>query len=381
MRLQSISYSEHKNLPSEWVLEQMDLCDQNLIVGRNATGKSRTLSVIFALSNLLSGRSKSLADGVWDVVFADEVGELAYQLEVKDRKVQKERLIRQVGKDVTILIDRGQDGEGEIRLERKSNDPELVEFQAPTDQIAVSSRQDKIQHPYLIPLSDWGKKTFHLNLDKASRKTLTLLVHSSVQQDSGDPSYQAEVVELMRRGVEEFDGFGDAIAADLRTVGYPVTKIGTKKVEKFYPQDPVPGDLIGLYLREEDLECDVEQFNISSGMFAAIATIVHVNYRLRKNELSCLVADDVGDGLDFERSSKLVTLLIEKSKNEGFQLILASNDRFILNSVPLEHWNVLRRSGHVVKAFNVRNSKEKFEEFEFTGLSNFDLLATDFLSN
>ena len=50
-----------------------------------------------------------------------------------------------------------------------------------------------------------------------------------------------------------------------------------------------------------------------------------------------------------------------------------------MNSVPLDMWTVLKRDGSVVSGLNILNSKKKFDEFRFTGLSNFDLFATDYL--
>jgi hypothetical protein len=90
--------------------------------------------------------------------------------------------------------------------------------------------------------------------------------------------------------------------------------------------------------------------------------------------------DDIGEGLDFERSCLLIDLLRQKAKNSVVQLVMATNDRFVMNKVPLEEWSVLQRTGPLVKVRNYANSKEVFERFKVTGLSNFDLLTTDFLT-
>lgn len=59
---------------------------------------------------------------------------------------------------------------------------------------------------------------------------------------------------------------------------------------------------------------------------------------------------------------------------------MATNDRFVMNNVPLEMWTVLQRKGSRCQVFNFNNSKEKFENFRFTGLNNFDFFATDYLT-
>lgn len=88
-----------------------------------------------------------------------------------------------------------------------------------------------------------------------------------------------------------------------------------------------------------------------------------------------MVIDDLGEGLDYERSTKITKLLFEKIKEARLQLIVTSNDRFLINAVDIKYLNLLERSAHVVTSYNYNNSKEKFEEFEFAGLNNFDFFA------
>ena len=68
----------------------------------------------------------------------------------------------------------------------------------------------------------------------------------------------------------------------------------------------------------------------------------------------------------------------QKAKDSSIQLIMTTNDRFVMNQVPLEDWSVLQRQGSHVRVLNYANSRDLFEEFKFTGLSNFSFLETDF---
>jgi predicted site-specific integrase-resolvase len=95
---------------------------------------------------------------------------------------------------------------------------------------------------------------------------------------------------------------------------------------------------------------------------------------------TCVVIDDIGEGLDFDRSCRLIELLRKKAKLSGTQMILSTNDRFVMNHVPIEEWSVLKRSGNRVQVLDYQNSRELFEEFKFTGLSNFSFLEMDFAS-
>lgn len=77
---------------------------------------------------------------------------------------------------------------------------------------------------------------------------------------------------------------------------------------------------------------------------------------------SCVLIDDIGEGLDYERSSLLINYLIGECKDTSIQLIMATNDKFVMNSVPLEYWSVIQRQGGRCRIFNYENSKEIFDE-------------------
>ncbi len=70
---------------------------------------------------------------------------------------------------------------------------------------------------------------------------------------------------------------------------------------------------------------------------------------------------------------------MEKSTNNSLQLIMSTNDRSIMNEVPLESWTILQRSPGRAEVYNYHNSKQFFDEFRFTGLNNFDFFASDFI--
>jgi hypothetical protein len=59
---------------------------------------------------------------------------------------------------------------------------------------------------------------------------------------------------------------------------------------------------------------------------------------------------------------------------------MSTNDEFVMNVVPLQYWQVIQRTGGECKIRNYQNSKEQFDNFKFTGLSNFDLLTTGYLN-
>ena len=114
---------------------------------------------------------------------------------------------------------------------------------------------------------------------------------------------------------------------------------------------------------------------MSQGMYRAFSLIIIVEYLLRLKKECTVVIDDLGEGLDFERSSKLTKIMIDKIKNSTIQLIMTSNDRFLINSVDIKYLNLLERKAHLVESFNIKNSRKLFEDFKYTGLNNFDLFS------
>ncbi len=114
-------------------------------------------------------------------------------------------------------------------------------------------------------------------------------------------------------------------------------------------------------------------------MFRALSIIIQINYVVLADTPSCILIDDIGEGLDFDRSCCLIDVLISKAENSSVQLLMATNDRFVMNQVPLEYWSILDRQANHVTIRNYLNSKEIFDNFKFTGLNNFDFLAFDYL--
>ncbi|KAF0249339.1 MAG: hypothetical protein FD167_1256, partial [bacterium] len=145
-------------------------------------------------------------------------------------------------------------------------------------------------------------------------------------------------------------------------------------------QSNLPGEIVGLYVKEKDLLGITDQGSMSQGMFRVLSLLTQVNYLQMTGKPTCILIDDIGEGLDFDRSCRLIDLLREKTKSSKIQLVLTTNDRFIMNRVPLEEWSVIRREHSHVTVLNHNNSKEIFDEFRFTGLSNFSFLEMDFAS-
>ena len=236
-----------------------------------------------------------------------------------------------------------------------------------------------MQHSYFEPLYKWAKSVHHYSFGTPlGRETFSTQKNNSSTE--ADTKNALLVVDIYRKGEETLgNSFKEAIIEDLKQINYDVSDIGVKQPSRISLTPGWPIEVFGLWVKEKDLECETEQFETSQGMFRAISLIIQLNYLKLTREPSCILIDDIGEGLDYERSCHLIKLIMDKAENASFQLIMATNDRFVMNHVPLEYWTVLQRDGKRCRVFNIRNSKEKFEEFRFTGLNNFDFFASDYL--
>jgi len=165
----------------------------------------------------------------------------------------------------------------------------------------------------------------------------------------------------------------------MKSLGYDISEVGLcapTAVLVSSTHGPLP--FLGLYVRETNRAAHTEQLEMSQGMFRALSLLVNLNFATLELNPSCILIDDIGEGLDFERSCALIGLLRARAANR-IQLIMTTNDRFVMNNVPLNAWTLLRRNGAQCEVRNYENSRETFDEFAFTGLNNFDFFSTDFV--
>jgi hypothetical protein len=376
MRLKSLTYCERKSDLKGWSVSGFTLAPINLIVGKNATGKTRTLSVINFLGLLLSGTRKpgEIPTGNYEVIFEHEGRTLKYVLNIADYKVMYELF----SDDDRVLLERREGGVGIIFHEKEGRD---LEFQTPETDVAVVARRDTIQHSFLRPLGDWGLGVRHYSFgEMMGRNTIGLLVKDGPPPD---PKNADDVVSLFRKGVEQYSSdFKNAVLKAMNETGYDLEDISLMAPSKIKVQtnSPLPITTFYLGVKERQLEEITEQIEISQGMFRALSVIIHLQYAIRGEHPSCILIDDIGEGLDFDRSCRLIDIIRCHVKDSAIQLVMSTNDRFVMNNVPLEEWSLLSREAGMVKVHNFQNSQTAFENFKFTGLNNFDFLAMDFIN-
>ena len=390
MFIKSLEYSESPGDPRSWKVTGLDFGNINLIVGKNASGKSRVISALFGLAQIVAGRiPPKFSSGKWKVIFERTKGQMVeeqlYILELASGRVVSEAMSI-AGR---LVMARDESGKGFV-LKKTGSD--RVSYKVPSDQLMVVVRRDEIQHPFFEHMYNWGVTAccYRFGSD-FGKSTLSANLQSIELAEFNISELSDNVGHVFHATSERFGAdYKRMLLEDFAELGYFCDDVLTTQVVNHQ----FPGFVgFALAVQEKGFEFLTTQSEMSQGMYRALAILIQFNANIlwtrakmvgrepKPGDSPMVIVDDIGEGLDFERSKSLINLLVEKAKKNAVQLIMTSNDRFIMNVVPLEHWIVLHREEGKVRAFNNTNSKAVFEEFEFMGLSNFDFFSSKFFLN
>ena len=372
MFLNRLRYSEFEGLPNSWELSDTQFENINLLIGRNATGKTRTLNVISGLAALISGVANVVfQSGTFNVSLIDGAEQYDYELSILNKSVKHEKLTI----NGIVQLDRHEDGSCNIKAIQLNAE---MKIKVPNNQLVVTTRRDEIQHPYLETLYKWANGYRHYNFGSSLGKE-SGIVYVDVDNISVDSRDVNQVSGMLVKGLQTFQSkFKNSIINEMKSIGYEIQDVGIAPIVGMPVFTPNGQPVNLIYVHEKDRLAPTFQGDMSQGMFRVLSLIIQTLYNQFQQAFTTVSIDDIGEGLDFERSVQLVSLLIDKAEKDHIQLIMASNDKFIMNTVPLKYWQVIQRDKSVCRLYNHKNSPAIFNDFKFTGLSNFDFFATDF---
>ncbi len=372
MILKKLYYKEYEGTFQFWELQEFQLNNINLIVGNNASGKSRTLNVIYGLARMLLSPKILYNCGAYTAVFEKGDSEITYEIEFNQGIIILEKMVL----DQRLLFSRNADGLGEIL---NSEIKQMVKFKVPKNEMLVY-RRDEIQFPYLEDLFFWASNTRYFRFSKEQEKlTLSIVDSNKAPLESFNFTDGNQAIEVFRLANEKYGAkYVALLIADFNKIGYSVSSIDLGQLHSIKVSNPIGDRIYGLRVKENDRTGNTDQNEMSDGMFRVLSILIHYNYYVLEEKALNILIDDIGEGLDFERSGELIKILIEKSKHNQIQLIMSTNDKFVMNHTSLDYWQLISRVGGVVKMRNKHNSAKEFEEFRFVGLNNFDFFSTDF---
>ena len=347
MRLVRFSYKE-----AFWELSQpIPLQEVNLLVGKNAVGKSKVIEAISKIVNyilqLVEIREFDFLSSS-TLEFEDNGSMIKYQFAYANGVITEEKL----RVDQTDLLERNTQ---ETLLHGENINP-------PENKLTLHVRRDTKQYPYFEKIVSWAENVYgqRFNEMDADRSTKT---------DSYLSLQHKENLFAMLKALPEESK--NKIISQAHELGYRITSIRLVELAEV---------LKLVFFDEEGVKDSLLINNLSKGMCRAISLLIHMEYIANPEKPSLGLSADWGEGLDDARVTKLGKLLFNFCLEHGIQLIVSSNDTFLMDIVDLKYWNILQREGGKVTSINIQNYPEIFEDFKFTGLSNFDFFSSDYIA-
>ena len=372
MYLHRFSFRENAGQKIEWLIDNVSLGEINLMVGKNSSGKTRTLNALSDLVNMLRGRGTSATGPViYELLFRNSDHFMKYELEYNQETIQMERL--HMGDE--LVLERGSGGSGKIKYESTPG-AIFLEFEIPHDKLACYAKRDRLQHPFLEIIFGWAISLRRFDFSGDLGKSRYALKTSFESREVDWSVTTNSLVPVITVAGEEYPEFRKLVLDDMQQIGYALEDFGIIHFSERF--STASQDRYAAYTTETGLEKEVTQRDMSQGMFRAFSVLLQINYYILCGHKGLVIIDDIGEGLDFSRAKQLVQVLISRAADSGIQLIMSTNDSFIMNAVDIENWAVIMREGHKISLYNYENSKEIFEEFKFTGLNNFDFYASEF---
>ncbi|MBK5722771.1 ATP-binding protein [Dysgonomonas sp. Marseille-P4677] len=365
MILSALKYTRYVDEPREWSIvgnggDYAYFGNINLLVGKNASGKSRTLNVIREIADLVSGRidlKYAISPSErFELTFTNGEDQYAYYLIFKERAVDEEIL----SFNNKVILDRKK----KILL---TAEDQHTPFEVKDYQLAVALH-DTSDRPFFKNIVQWGESLKNYLFANQLEKNRLVKDYTQIDGDDHDIDDPDVLIYIFHKGRELYgDMFVSEVIENMQALGYDISCIDIKRESGGY----------GIVIEEEG-EYIVSQREMSQGMFRALALFIMLTYARLDGISLCLLVDDMGEGLDFDSSKKMIDIVTKKVHKSNVQFFMTTNDRQVMNQISLRFWSVIDRQRNKSIFYDYTNSTDTFEDFKYTGLNNFDFLSSDF---
>lgn len=341
-----------------WKLDLTQFSDQILLVGQNASGKSKTIRSLAKVAAIISQKTtfsaKESMDALLAYSFQDNV--LVYHFQCLEGLVISE----------SLTLEDNNGNELESIIKRNSNDCILrgETINPPINKLVTNVRRDTQLYPMMEMLQAWADNVLGFSFNETD-------MFGDSRTSSWYYGYEHAFNSIIS-DLEHTTGAKEEYLERLKDINYNITDI---KAFDFGTEKKV-------MVKEQGINRPIFDVNMSKGMFRALFVVAYLIYfkRHQQGQPAMLLIDDLCEGLDYERSTKLGKLCFEMCEQLGIQLMASSNDSFLMDVVDLKYWNILHRNNNKVEVINKEQHPDMFDRFEMTGLNNFDLFSSDFIA-
>ena len=347
MILSSFGYKEQG-----WELTELShLQSVNLLVARNATGKTRTIRALQNVTSFLQMKQTFMNIHSFEATLKFVEMEkpdwnMDYSFKINEGVVEKEELIV----NGAVLIKRTK---AIAKYENQRINP-------PSEKLVVQIRRDKDLYPEIEQLMLWAEGIAAVSCSDINPLTILGLGNFI------NPYKFSELVDALSPNDKK------RVLSTAKELGYNIASIKTLEATK--------GVRI-VQIKEKSISNELVDIQLSSGMLRTLYLLCFVSVIKHNKKLTLLLIDDMGEGLDYRRSTNLGKIVFDDCELNGLQLIASSNDAFLMDVVDIANWQILRRKGNKVSTINQALNPELFRKFRMTGLSNFDLFSSDFIDS
>ena len=353
MKLVKLSYED-----TNWQLLNLELSNLNLVVAKNSTGKSRTLATIDLLIKMVNQKRNLNWGSHWNVEFVNHQNQhIAFNFATKFQAngIVTHEEIKLDGRQV--LFRKKDSGEVELynNLTKRKNT-----IYPPENKLTFHVNRDIRKYPYLEEIVNWAEQSYGFKFGNISP-------YAELNEQEYDLLTAVEDIPTLFKVLKKESK--KKLIQDFNSIGYKITDISI--------QDKI--EYVVLYVKESGLNKPLPHYKLSQGMFRALAVLIYIEYLISRKKPALIIIDDLCEGLDYDKAKKLGNLIFEKCKHSEIQLVATSNDSFLMDTIDIKYWNVLKRENKIVKSLNAKNTSDLFRKFRLTGLSNFDFFSSDFL--
>ena len=344
MTITSFEYSDYN-----WALEKVSFGNLNLIVGRNAVGKSKTLNAIVLFVRFLNGDVNAATPSHWCKVefVTDDNTILTYGYEYKDSVITDENLYR--GRDKIISRNKEHAYIGN------------TEVNPPANKLCVQSQRDTKNYPEFESIMQWAEKLKGYSFSELSSSKSYHI--PSMFNETIDFS---DIFETLDKNAEK----KIFVIEKMKELDYEIEKIELVRLSDKYSI---------VLITEHGVNTPLYSALLSNGMLRVLYIFAYMAYLSTEQGARTLLVDDLGEGLDFSRSSELSKIIFDYCEAHDIQLIVTSNDNFLMNAVNLDYWVILQRAGEHTTGISKKTHPDLFLKFKKMGLNNFDMFSTDFI--
>lgn len=358
MKLIRLSYKEE-----DWELENILFESVSLIVGKNSTGKSKTLTTIDLLGKILTQKINLSPRVEWCIGIKSNKNEIITYTFRTSANDEVEVIFEEVKIDDKVVLLRDNTEKAVVYNELDKKDEDIY---PPTTKLAIHTNRDIKKYPYFEDIALWAEQSYGFKFGNISPDK------PFSQQKYNLLTTVEEIPELYKSLENETKSeIQKTIIDNLKIIGFDINELFLIQVDSKSSY---------LFIRENDVKSIIFFSNLSQGLFRCLSLLIFLEFLIAKRKPASIIIDDLCEGLDYERATKLGKLVFDKCLENDIQLIATSNDAFLMEAVDLKYWNVLQRSGSVVTSINHTTNPKLFEDFKFTGLSNFDFFSSDYIA-